>query len=86
MPKPKPPPNEPTVKLTREAAGRYRTDDGRFVVAQSGQVWYVTDTARNDELGQPVVIGPLKTLANVRDTVASVQAEGPVKRGGRRKG
>jgi hypothetical protein len=61
-----------TVKgLRRERPGRYRSADERFAIEQSGTVWYLTDDARRDELGQPLVLGPYASLAEARDAMAA---------------
>lgn len=57
--------------LIRDAAGRYHTADGRFVVEHEGTRWYLRDTRQLDELGLPRVRGPYETLDAVRDAVAS---------------
>jgi hypothetical protein len=57
--------------LRRERPGRYRSADDRFAIEQSGSVWYLTDEARRDELGQPMVLGPYATLAEARDAMAA---------------
>jgi len=63
---------EVTVKgLRRERPGRYRSADGRFAIEQAGNVWYLTDDARRDELGQALVLGPYGSLAEARDAMAA---------------
>jgi hypothetical protein len=57
--------------LRRERAGRYRSADDRFAIEQTGSVWYLTDDARRDELGQPLVLGPYASLAEARDAMAA---------------
>lgn len=57
--------------IRRERAGRYRSEDDRFVIEGSGNVWYLTDDARRDELGQPLILGPYATLAEARDAMAA---------------
>ena len=59
------------MEIRRERAGRYRSADDRFVIEGSGSVWYLTDDARRDELGQPVVLGPYGSLAKARDAMAA---------------
>jgi hypothetical protein len=76
-----------TVKgLRRERPGRYRSADERFTIEQSGSVWYLTDEARRDELGQPLVLGPYTSLTEARDAMAaepSVLKPRPTRRGRR---
>jgi len=61
-----------TVKgLRRERPGRYRSADDRFAIEQTGNVWYLTDEARRDELGQPLLLGPYASLAEARDAMAA---------------
>jgi hypothetical protein len=63
---------EVTVKgLRRERPGRYRSTDDRFAIEQIGTVWYLTDDARRDELGQPLVLGPYGSLTEARDAMAA---------------
>jgi hypothetical protein len=63
---------ETTVKgLRRERPGRYRSADDRFAIEQAGTVWYLTDEARRDELGQALVLGPYASLAEARDALAA---------------
>jgi hypothetical protein len=72
--------------IRRERAGRYRSEDDRFVIEGAGNVWYLTDDARRDELGQPLVLGPYATLAEARDAMAaepSVLKRKPTRRGTR---
>jgi hypothetical protein len=57
--------------LRRERPGRYRSADDRFAIEQTGNVWYLTDEARRDELGQPLVLGPYRSLAKARDAMAA---------------
>ena len=73
--KPKPPPDP--NKLAREAAGSYRTGDGRFLVRQDrGGKWYVTDSEQTNELGLELVLGPFDTIAGAKSAVAD-QREQP---------
>lgn len=63
---------ETTVKgLRRERQGRYRSADDRFAIEQAGTVWYLTDEARRDELGQALLLGPYASLAEARDALAA---------------
>jgi hypothetical protein len=61
----------PTVK--RETAGRYRTDDGRYVVQQQSGPWWVTDTEQTDELGQPALHGPYDSLSAATDAIGELE-------------
>ncbi len=56
-------------QLTRVEAGRYRSADERFEVSQSGDQWFVVDSAQSDELGQPLVRGPYPSLAAAREVL-----------------
>ncbi len=70
-PKKEPDPN----RLVREAAGRYRTEDGRFTVEGGGPgSWYVADAGQADELGMPLLRGPFDTLADARSAVQEARA------------
>jgi hypothetical protein len=61
-----------TVKgLRRERPGRYRSADDRFAIEQAGTVWYLTDEARRDELGQALLLGPYASLSEARDAMAA---------------
>ena len=69
----KPMPSEPARrKLTRETAGRYRSEDGRYVVQQQSGPWWVQDTEQTDELGQPALHGPYASLSEATDAVADL--------------
>ena len=46
-------PERDKPKLKRETAGRYRSEDGRYVVQQQSGPWWLMDTEQTDELGQP---------------------------------
>ena len=65
---------DPTERLRREGAGRYRTEDRRFRVESSDGAWYVTDEATRDELGQARLSGPYATLGEARHAVAAARA------------
>ena len=65
-----PEPNKP--KLKRETAGRYRSEDGRYVVQQQSGPWWVMDTAQTDELGQPALHGPYASLSEATDAIATL--------------
>jgi hypothetical protein len=55
--------------LIRQKAGIYRTADDRFEVRQEGLGWFVLDTAQANEFGQPLIHGPLETMAAVREAL-----------------
>jgi hypothetical protein len=57
--------------IRRERAGRYRSDDDRFSIEQTGTGWWVADSARSDELGQPLLLGPYASMKEARDAMAA---------------
>ncbi|HET6380171.1 MAG TPA: hypothetical protein VFH63_03940 [candidate division Zixibacteria bacterium] len=61
-------------RLRRQAAGRYRSEDGRFRVESSDGAWYVTDQETRDELGQAKLSGPYPTLEEATRAVAAARA------------
>ena len=61
-------------KLKRETAGRYRSEDGRYVVQQQSGPWWVMDTVQTDELGQPALHGPYASLSEATDAIATLPA------------
>ena len=67
-----PEPDKP--KLKRETAGRYRSEDGRYVVQQQSGPWWVMDTEQTDELGQPALHGPYASLSEATDAIATLPA------------
>ncbi len=74
---PKPPPDPLT--LVRQTAGRHATGDGRFVVEQASGGWMLTDAARTNELGLPLVRGPFPTLGAARAAVEAARVgPGPI--------
>ncbi len=62
-------------RLQRVEGGRYRSADDRFAVRQSGVGWLLVDSARTDELGQPVVHGPFPTLDAVREAIPEARRQ-----------
>ena len=76
MPKAKGPaePDDPD-KLLRQAAGTYRTADGRFEV-RSGTAsgWFLVDTEQTNDFGQELIQGPFATLADVRAAIPSARS------------
>ena len=67
-------PERGTPKLKRETAGRYRSEDGRYVVQQQSGPWWVMDTEQTDELGQPALHGPYASLSEATDAIATLPA------------
>ncbi len=65
--------------LKREAAGRYRSPDGRFTVEQGSSGWMLTDGEQVDDLGLPLVRGPFATLEAVRAALETARS-GPAPR------
>ena len=74
------------TKLKRETAGRYRSQDGRYVVQQQAGPWWVQDTEQEDELGQPALHGPFASLSEATDAIAALPAASrkPAKKAARR--
>lgn len=62
-----------TEELKRVRAGLYQTHDGRFNVEQSDATWYVRDSKRRDQFGQPVLTGPYRTLGEARNAVGTLR-------------
>ena len=67
-------PERERPKLKRETAGRYRSEDGRYVVQQQSGPWWVMDTEQTDELGQPALYGPYASLSEATDAIATLPA------------
>ena len=67
-------PERDKPKLKRETAGRYRSEDGRYVVQQQSGPWWLVDTEQTDELGQPALHGPYASLSEATDTIATLPA------------
>ncbi|HEX2766761.1 MAG TPA: hypothetical protein VHR55_09035 [Candidatus Limnocylindria bacterium] len=61
-------------KLVRQAAGTYRTADDRFEVRDSGNGWFLVDTAQTNDFGQELILGPFPTLASVGAAIPSARA------------
>jgi hypothetical protein len=72
-------PERDKPKLKRESAGRYRSEDGRYVVQQQSGPWWVMDTEQTDELGQPALHGPYASLSEATDAIATLLATGTSK-------
>jgi hypothetical protein len=67
-------PERDKPKLKRETAGRYRSEDRRYVVQQQSGPWWVQDTEQADELGQPALHGPYASLSEATDAIGSLPA------------
>jgi len=75
MPKAKPPAAADPDKLQRQAAGTYRTADGRFEVrGGSAAGWFLVDSEQTNDFGQELIQGPLATLADVRAAIPSARS------------
>lgn len=74
--KPAPEPDD----VVRQAAGAYRSGDGRFDIQQSGLGWYLVDTEQANEFGQQLIHGPFATLAAVREAIPSARDVKPLLR------
>lgn len=62
-------------KLQRQAAGTYRTADGRFEVrGSSADGWFLVDSEQTNDFGQELIQGPLATLADVRAAIPSARS------------
>jgi hypothetical protein len=73
MPKAKKPSKAPAAddpdKLVRQAAGTYRTADGRFEVRDGGTGWFLVDGEQANDFGQELIQGPYPTLAAARAAI-----------------
>jgi ribosomal protein S18 acetylase RimI-like enzyme len=76
-PRPEPAPDA----LTRERAGSYRSNDGRFTVEQSSSGWLVEDAAQQNELGLPLARGPFPTLDEAKAAMADARSGPPPAQG-----
>ncbi len=65
-------PERDKPKLKRETAGRYRSEDGRYVVQQQSGPWWLMDTEQTDELGQPALHGPYASLSEATDAITTL--------------
>jgi hypothetical protein len=61
------------VKLTRHEGG-YATPDGRFEVSGTPGSWYVADGERLNPMGLPTILGPFRTLGEVREAIREAEA------------
>jgi hypothetical protein len=74
------PPRKPAAppdpdKLSREAAGSYRTADERFEVREADVGWFLVDTTQANEFGQELIHGPYRTLTAVREAIPGARRE-----------
>jgi hypothetical protein len=67
-------PEREKPKLKRETAGRYRSEDGRYVVQEQSGPWWLMDSEQTDELGQPALHGPYASLSEATDAIATLPA------------
>ena len=62
-------------KLERQAAGTYRTADGRFEVrGGTAAGWFLVDAEQTNDFGQELIQGPFATLAAVRAAIAPARS------------
>jgi hypothetical protein len=62
-------------KLQRQAAGTYRTADGRFEVRGGTTAgWFLVDSEQTNDFGQELIQGPFATLADVRAAIPSARS------------
>jgi hypothetical protein len=62
-------------KLQRQAAGTYRTADGRFEVRGGSTAgWFLVDSEQTNDFGQELIQGPFATLADVRAAIPSARS------------
>jgi hypothetical protein len=62
-------------KLQRQAAGTYRTADGRFEVRGGSTAgWFLVDSEQTNDFGQQLIQGPFATLADVRAAIPSARS------------
>ena len=62
-------------KLQRQAAGTYRTADGRFEVrGGSAAGWFLVDSEQANDFGQELIQGPFATLGDVRAAIPSARS------------
>jgi hypothetical protein len=70
--KPGKPPKPP--KMIEKAGDGYRSPDGRFTVEGTPGAWYVADTEHLSPLGTPTIVGPFRTLAEVKASVEAARS------------
>ena len=61
-------------KLVRQAAGEYRSADGRFEVREAAGEWFLVDSEQSNEFGQELIHGPYPTLKALRAAVPGARA------------
>jgi hypothetical protein len=62
-------------KLQRQAAGTYRTADGRFEIRGGSTAgWFLVDSEQTNDFGQELIQGPFATLADVRAAIPSARS------------
>lgn len=77
MPRTKRAPDDADASLTRLGGGRWQTRDERFTIEPQSGTWVVVDTEQTDELGQPLVRGPFRSLAEAKAAIGAARATGP---------
>lgn len=77
MPRTKNAPTADDTSLTRLGGGRWRTRDERFTIEPQSGTWVVVDAEQTDELGQPLVRGPFRSLAEAKVAIGTARAGGP---------
>lgn len=63
--------------LKRLGGGRWQTRDGRFTIEPQSGTWVVIDGERTDELGLPLIRGPLASLAAAKATITAARSSQP---------
>lgn len=62
-------------RLQRQAAGTYRTTDGRFEVrGGTAAGWFLVDSEQTNDFGQELMQGPFATLTDVRAAIPSARS------------
>jgi hypothetical protein len=74
----KPPPGPDDV--VREAAGVYKSGDGRFEIRQSDATWFVVDLEQANEFGQELIHGPFGSLKQARAAMPGARDVKPLLR------
>lgn len=77
MPRTKRAPDDADSSLTRLGGGRWQTRDERFTIEPQSGTWVVVDAEQTDELGQPLVRGPFRSLAEAKAAIGAARATGP---------
>jgi hypothetical protein len=62
------------AKVIEKAGDGYRSPDGRFSVEGTPGTWYVADTRNPSPLGTPTIVGPFRTLAEVKAAVEAARS------------